>query len=687
MSKTRLTRRSFLIASGSVLVSTLIAACQKATPAPTKAVAAATKAPEPTATPQPKATATKLGAAAVAVTATPAPTVAISKYNEAPMLANLVEAGKLPPVDERLPAEPRVIQPLGEVGKYGGSLRGLVPGPQDESPDTDWPRGNAMALRSPDLTSIVPNIVKGWDLSDDYKELVVHMRKGLKWSDGSPMTTDDVKFWYEDVFLNEDLTPQIDKKWTAGGEPLEIVIDDNYTFRVKFAVPYPVIVDYLLGFGPWAPKHYMAQFHIKHNEKANEVAKKEGYEFWYESYGYHSETAQFQQDADYPTLSTWIFESEDTQGNRKYVRNPYYWVVDTEGNQLPYCDYLERYVAENREVLDARTMAGEGTHASWFLVLPNYSLYKQNEEKGGYTAGLYPDTRASEYGLAFNYSHKDLVLRELFQKKEWRIAMSQAINREEIKELVFAGLGVARQPIADPGCSFFEEGIDQYYIEYDVDKANALLDGLGLKWDSEHEVRQRPDGKPLNLTLEFWGGKANMPEVSEMFKKYWADVGVTLTLKPEDNQFYMQRLQANECDMGVWAIGGGSEVYSRENEPIRWRPPWHWPGTPLGGPGWRQWLDSDGKEGLEPPDIIKHLWDLTEEWRVEPFGTDHYRELGKEIFQINAENCWLIGTVGLVPRVATIKNTVRNAPPPGSTLSVEYNMWRYYLPEQWWLAQ
>jgi len=170
-----------------------------------------------------------------------------------------------------------------------------------------------------------------------------------------------------------------------------------------------------------------------------------------------------------------------------------------------------------------------------------------------------------------------------------------------------------------------------------------------------------------------------------VIKGYWGKVGINLTLKPEEKNFYQERLQSNETEMGVWAIGGASEIYSRQNEPIRWRPPWHWMVTPLGGPRWREWLDSDGAEGLEPPEIIKELWDLTVQWLAEPNGTERYMELGKRIFQINAENCWLIGTVGLVPRVAVIKDTVRNAPKPGQILSIEYGMWTPSQAEQWWL--
>jgi peptide/nickel transport system substrate-binding protein len=681
----KLSRRAFLIRSGGLAVSSLLAACAQQTPLPSPTDAPAV-APEPTDVP-----ATAAPAATAAPEATAAPTAVpepVSAYSEAPMLAARVAAGELPPVEDRLPMDPIIVDPLGEVGRYGGSLRSLVPDPTGESPETDWLRGTALAMRSPDFADIIPWVVKSFELSDDQQELVVHMRKGLRWSDGELLTTEDVLFWYEDIFLNTSLTPAIAAKWKPGDEPMKVVIDDDYTFRIQFAVPNPLIIDHLPTLGPWAPKHYMAQFHINHNEDANAIAESEGFEFWHECFEFHAEGAQFQQDVNLPSLSRWVYERQDSTGNRYYVRNPYYWVVDTEGQQLPYTDYVERMAMENLEVLNARILSGEGTHHSWFLSLANYPMYKQHEAEGNYGIGLYPDLRASEYGFCFNYTSKDPVLREIFTDLRWRRAISHSIDRDEMNELVFAGLGVPRQPIMDPSCSFWEEGLDQYYIEYDVDLANELLDDMGLQWDSARRWRLRPDGQPLQLNFEFWAGKVDVSENSELLKGYWAQIGVDCTLKPLDQQFYQQRMQANEHDIGVWAIGGSSEVYSRQNEPIRYRPPWHWPNaSPLGGTEWHQWFTTGGSEGTEPPEDIKHLWNVVSEWLMEPYGTERYRDLGREMLQINAEGLWCIGTVGLVPRAGIVRNTVRNAPQPGQVLSVEFGMWNYYQPEQWWIEE
>jgi peptide/nickel transport system substrate-binding protein len=189
----------------------------------------------------------------------------------------------------------------------------------------------------------------------------------------------------------------------------------------------------------------------------------------------------------------------------------------------------------------------------------------------------------------------------------------------------------------------------------------------------------------MALTMEIDAGRADLTEIGNLIKSYWAEVGVNMTVKGQDQQFFMQRMRANEHEIGVWAIGGSSEPYSRQNEPIRYRPPWHWSTTPLGGPLWRQWLDTNGAEGVEPPEVIKELWDITVEWQAEPFGTERYNELGRQMLQINAENVWLIGTVGLVPRISIISNTVRNHPTEEDTLSIEFNMWTDHLIQQWWI--
>lgn len=603
-------------------------------------------------------------------------------YKEPDILQKAVNEGSLPKISERLPKDPKIIS-IGSIGKYGGRLKSFVPGPTAESPETDWLRRNYLAEYSYDLKKIEPEIAKSWQLSNDSKALRVKLREGMKWSDGAELTTKDVEFYYKSFLLNKKLNSEVNKKLKPGGKVVNIKVIDKYTFEYEFAVPYPIIIDLLPSERPFYPKHYLAKYHIDHNPDANELAKKEGFADWIACFQYHILEDQAQQDPDYPTLDTWVYEKTDTASNRYYIRNPYYFKVDKKGNQLPYIDGIERLVVENKEIITGKILGGTATHASWYLQLPDYPLLKENEEKANMRVDLYGDTRSSEYGFAFNYTHKNKNKKDLFNNLKFRKAMSYAINREEINELIFLGLAVPRQPIADPSASFFEKDIDTKYIEYNPELANRLLDELGLKKDGK--FRNFENGENLNIVLEFWSGKANSPEISELIKGYWEKVGIQTSLKPSESTYYRQRLVANETDLGTWAIGGGSEIYSRRNAPIRWRPPWHWPHTALGGVEWWNWYNTNGERGSTPPKTIQRLFELNDSWRSEARGTENYLKIGREILKINAENLWLIGTVGLVKRVGTVSKQLRNGPKAGSTLSVEYQMWDAFYPEQWWL--
>jgi peptide/nickel transport system substrate-binding protein len=459
---------------------------------------------------------------------------------------------------------------------------------------------------------------------------------------------------------------------------LILIVDDDYTFRLRFAVPYPVYIDMLTGQYPFFPKHYMKQYHIQYNREADKLAKSEGYEFWWEAFQAHTDRNATAFDTNFPDLRAWVLSEVDPSGNRLYARNPYYWRVDIEGNQLPYIDYYDRIQLESVEVLQVETVAGKGDIHGWYLKVANFPLFKENEEKGGYRTILYPDARASEFGIAFNYTHKDPVLKEIYNDIRFRKAASHAVNRDEINELLYLGLAVPRQPLMDPGCSFWIDGIDKMFIEYDPGLANQLLDEMGLKWDADHEYRLRPDGKQLTIVLNYHA----VMDVPELLKGYWKAIGIDLVLEPLGGQLYRERMQANEHDMGVWAIGGSSENYSRRAQPIRYRPPFHWPqNSPLGGTEWWAWYESNGERGEVPPQEVQRLYQVIDEWLAQPRGAERYIELGKEMLTINAENLWLIGTVGLMSRVAVVNAKLRNIPPETSILSVEYSVWAPYNPD------
>lgn len=619
--------------------------------------------------------------------------VAQSMYSEAPMLAERVAAGELPTVDERLPAQPFVQGVLNGIGQYGGTIIGIWNDEVACDPETCSILNANVAQFDYDF-NIEPDIVESYALSDDALTFSVTLREGHRWSDGEALTTADVQFWYDAVVKNDNVfLANTDNGILASGQHAELEIIDDYHFAFHYPEPFVRVLDTLTDFRPFLPAHYLSQFHIDYNENADELAQEAGFDFWHELFeskllgGTAADPYFSVQDTDLPVLSAWIYESTDSENNYTFARNPYYHVVDPEGNQLPYADYFLRMTAQNTEVMVAKIVSGEITHAGFGRNIAEFPLLAENADANGYIVNLHPDLRASEFGMVFNYTHKDPVLREIFNDIRFRRALSIAINRAEAQELIFLGQGKPRQPIFDPSASFYEEGIDENAIEYDVDGANALLDEMGLERGADG-WRIRPDGAPLQIIFSApFGSGPWRTELVELIKGYWAEVGVDLLLDPIDGTLFRERLQANDIDMGSWAIGGSSEIFSRNNAPIRYRPPFHWPTTPLGGVRWYQWYESGGEQGDEPPAEVQRLYEAVDEWMKVPRGTETYDALGTEIMRLNAENLWVIGTVGLMPRPIVFNQKLRNVPGPDGIVSVEFWVWGPHQPEQWWFEE
>jgi len=608
----------------------------------------------------------------------------IEKFNEAPILRTKVAAGILPPVEERLPEEPLIVQPLEEIGQYGGTIRCAATNPTSYGNDIWSARNQHFFTLYPDLKTIAPQIIKNFEFSKDLKALTIYLRKGMKWSDGVPFTADDIMFWYKDIILNDELTPVKPKAWSPGGKLVEVEKINDYTVRFQFAAPYPVIMDKLaMGNDPFAPKHYLKNWHIKYNPRANETAKKEGYDNWWQCFEFHQETSDKQEDPNLPTLNPWVYTKTDAHGNKYYQRNPYYWKVDTSGNQLPYIDTQVRVLVENNEIKTLKLIAGELDYGMQHLQLRDYPLFKKGEKKGGYRCLLWKGVRGCQFIYAFNLTCKEPVLRKIFNDIRFRQAMSLAINREEINKVLYYGKGVPRQATTPSMTSFYEDWMGKYYAEYDPERANKLLDEMGLKWDKDHKYRLRPDGKVLAITIE---DACRNEKMDEMIKEYWEKVGVKVAIKPEARNFYASRGVANELEASTWFYDMTSE-FCMHRRPLMFRPPWGLDTAPRSGITWKMWYNTDGKTGEEPPEVIKKLFKLCDEFQTTVTGTEEYMRLGKEILTIHAKNLFLIGTVGMVPAPVIVKNNLRNIPEKGVMGDSDYNYFLPYQGDQWFFKK
>lgn len=606
-------------------------------------------------------------------------TASAAKYYEAPSLAAQVKAGTLPAIEKRLPENPRVIEPLQSVGQYGGTARLLDWGPLGFGQQI-WNWEPLFRISGKDYRTVIPNVAAGYEYSKDFKTLTVRLRKGMKWSDGHPLTADDFVFVYEDRVLNKELMPSPWPVFKVGGEVIKVSKVDDYTVKFSFAVPYPTYIYSLARFsgdsshiweGVFLPSHYVKKFHIKYNPKANEQAKEAGYSSW---------TDWFMTEGmaiwpNRPTLGAWSLKSA-TSSVAIYERNPYYFAVDTAGNQLPYIDKLEANGAGSQEVINLKVAAGEIDFTGMMTLLKDYALYKENEKKGGYTVKLW---RNVENSVAYflNQTHADPVRRKLFQNMKFKQALALAIDREELNELFWNGLAQVRNVTVVPESRFWEKDLEDANTDFNPKKARALLDEIGLSKRGKDGYRLGPDGKEFILVIGVAEGAAFRRSVTEVVARYWNSIGIKTAIKDgytgEDLTKAMLDMTSNET--------------SHLTDPIFIGDP-NWAGLALWwGPAalWTKWKDTGGKEGEEPPAAVKNLFKLE---TILKTTTDEKErtEAGKAMLRFHAEQIYAIPTTGLAPQPVIVNSKLRNVPDKG------YNgfetFWEsIYQPSQFYYAR
>ena len=612
--------------------------------------------------------------------------VTIDSYSGNPLFSDL------PPVADRLPTEPAVVLNLDTIGSYGGELAGPTTNPSCCGWDVLEMRLQRLLMIDTDLSTPIPNIAKGWEVSDDNTTFTFHLREGHKFSDGQPFTCRDFEFYHNDVLANTELTAAPAGTWTAGGELVDFKCVDETTVQYTFAEAKPTFLLALaaeVGNRGFRPAHYFEQMHIDYNADANKQAEDAGYENWVQMFNAHMSPYNFtwnlgsEIDPGAPTLNTHVFDSEDDFGNKLYTANPYFFKVDTAGNQLPYTDSLRRILVEDLEVQDLKAIAGEYTHFGWGK-LTSYPTYRANEEAGGYRTALATYNRGNEYSFIFNLTHPDPYLKELFNDIRWRQAMSMAINRDEINELVYFGLATASQAAPTPDSTFFEDWMADYYANYDVDAANALLDELGLDQRDADGYRLRSTGEPLFINYQ-----ASVPEeawlkIAELVTSYWQAVGVNVQFKLIEIGLYSELRNQGEHDVASWGLDI-VDIGEYSNGANNLRPNW---GARAGAVQWQKWFNTDGAEGEEPPEDVKKMNEAFDKWGKSAFGSDDYKKYGKEAYELSFKGLYQIGTIQLPPQPLLFASDLMNTPPNNTTgkWSWSYRQWQMFMPETWYFA-
>lgn len=571
------------------------------------------------------------------------------QYREAPMLRAMVGAGDLPPVAERLPQDPLVVEAVDSVGQYGGTWRRAFKGIKDfhafgrlnYEPMLRWPRDP----RDP----VQPGLAREWTWSDDGTELTLHLRRGLKWSDGAPFTVDDVIFWWEAIETNKEITSAPHAEWVINGEPMELERIDDVTIKLKFAGPNGLAEtvglafhgnQWPLGFerfGFFAPRHYLEQYHPQYNDDVD------GYQLF--------EEKAFDFNIERPAMTPWRV-TEWSAGATELVaaRNPYYWKVDTAGNQLPYIDRLHFTLVEDNEAANLLAIAGEIDMQTRHMDLSKFPVYQQNAEQGAYHTLLWNNAAASHATFMPNQSYGDPKYRALMQELKFRQALSLAIDRELINEVVHLGLGTPRTESVVNDSALFQPDIEFYFAEFDLDRARGLLDEIGLPTGSDG-FRTFADGSPLELIVEAVG-TGNI-DALQIAVEGWNDIGLKTALKTMTRDVYWPRANANEVMIATWGTDRGlvpmvDPIYQFPFDERSWM-----------APAFGTWYKTGGELGEAPRAEMKELMDLYDAYKF-TVDSSAQLEIARKLVRLSTERLYTIGTVGMAPSIVVVKDNFKN---------------------------
>jgi len=576
----------------------------------------------------------------------------VAKFNEAPMLREMVERGELPPVEERLPENPLVIEVNERIGEYGGIIRRGFTGPADYNTYTRWVF-DALVRFSPDGSEVVPRLLESWESTPDYRTWTLRLRRGARWSDGEPFTADAIMFWYEDVLLNTELTPTI-PRWmqNADGSVVEVAKVDDYTVTWTFKEPNTILMKQLANvdggdrlYAAFLPAHYLKQYHAEYADAAKlaEMVTDAGFKTWGELISNRKNPGD---NPGRPVMAAWKPVTSVADDIFILRRNPFFIGVDAEGNQLPYVDEVHFKFFSDSASLNLAAIAGEFDMQERHIIMGNFPVLKENALAGKYKVITWPTFGGSDATITFNQTHEaDPIVGELMRNRDFRVALSYAIDREEIQESVFLGLGEIRQGVPAPWHPYFPG--DEYakrHTEFNLEKANEMLDGIGLTSRDSEGFRLSRDGQPISIEISVVPAFANWPDVALLVAADWQEAGIRTIVQIRERALHFEMRGANTLQTEVWNE-------DTTGFPFTGHPkfdPRTSPGLTL-APLVRQWVLSGGAEGVEPTPAFKRLMEIIDTGKT--VGTEEQIELAQELFRLWVTELYQIGTVGLTPLV------------------------------------
>jgi peptide/nickel transport system substrate-binding protein len=615
------------------------------------------------------------------------PAVPAGKFKEAPMLKQMVDAGDLPPVEERLPGKPYVVPHKWlEPGKYGGQIRTSMPNTDTYAPK-EYMYGHSLLRWLNDGQDIGPGLVESWESNDDATEWTLHFREGLKWSDGEPWSTADIMFWWEDMVLNEEHTEvPPDEARSGTGTLMEMTAPDDVTIAMSFDAPAPLTADRLAmwtnrGNGPtWMePKHYMKQFHPRYNKN---VPKN-----WATENGEFDIKRDWAQNPECPTMTGWRCKTYREGRNIVFERNPYYWCVDQSGAQLPYIDTITMTAVQNPEVQKLQAVEGEvnflyGGFTSIFL--EDVSALKQAQPRSKLRVWFWDAGDGSGSLVFFNQDYREPKMRELIRNAKFRQALSHAYNRREVQKSVYYNTGELTTGTMSPKAIEFhvnEQGRQVYrswrdsFIEYDPEKAKRMLDEIGVTDQDGDGKREMPDGSKLTVRLDFHADSGpEHTEKNNILKRDWDAIGIDTQLNPVPPEGYYDQWVVGKLMTNTnWETGDGPNclVYPQwmvPIEPSRWAPLQGEYYNVRGTPKEDDQKDVDPYKRTpprmepEPGGPVERLWEIYDRSKTEPDEMKRHR-LVWEMIKVHIEDGpYLMGVCANTPYIILVHEDMKNVP-------------------------
>ncbi|MBX7145825.1 MAG: ABC transporter substrate-binding protein [Alphaproteobacteria bacterium] len=608
-------------------------------------------------------------------------------YQEAPSLKVKVDQGVLPRLLERLPTNPAIATlpwPNQTPGSYGGVLTTLGITSKDTRLMTVY--SNVRLINYDKDFNLVPDLLESFDVQDN-KIFTFHLRSNHRWSDGYPFTTEDFRYYWEDIANNEDLSPNGPPlNFLVKGEKPKVEIIDDTTIRYSWNNPNNNFLPMLAGPNPlylYRPSHYLKKFH-KNYTKAEDLdllIKQERFRNWAPLHN-RKDNMYRNDNPDLPTLDPWVLSTKPPADRFVFIRNPYYYKIDPEGHQLPYIDEVIWNITDNK-IVPAKVAAGEVLLQARYLRFDNYTFLKESEKRGIYKVNLWKNSTGSAMALYPNLNINDKIWHDLFNQVNFRRALSLGIDRHEINQIIYYGLAEEGANTILQQSPLFKDTYKKKWATYDPAMANKLLDDLGLNKKNDEGIRLLKDGRPLEIIVEAAGQVPEEIDILQLIGDSWKKIGIKIFIKSLERDYFRNRIFSGQTMLSVWTgLENGlpntsfspAELAPTSQQHLQW-------------PKWGQYFETNGESGqpVRDPEAQK-LMDLLDLW-YKATSSSEKESIWHQMLEIFSDQVYSIGTVSETPQPIVISKKLHNIPEQGIYSWEPGGYIGMYNPDTFWFDQ